>query len=68
MSDSRVVRDKLVVEVGKAKERSYILDFSGGWSSGNSIEFDWVHDKLTGFHNHPEVFNLKDVKLAFFEL
>ena len=29
--DCRIVRDELMVEVGKAKEGLYILNFGGGW-------------------------------------
>ena len=56
-----------MVEVGKAEEGLYILDFRGGQPGSNAIEFDRVHDKLTGFHNHSEVFNFRDIELAFFE-
>ena len=57
-----------MVEVGKAKEGSYILDFSGGWPSGNAVEFDQVHGELTGFYDHSKVFDFRDVKLAFLKL
>ena len=57
-----------MVEIGKAKEGIYFLDFGGGWPGSNAIEFDWVHGKLTRFHNHSKVFDFRDVKLAFLEL
>ena len=66
--DSRVVGYKLTVEISKAQEGLYVLDFGGGQSSGNAIELDWVHGKLTRFYDHSEVFNFWDVELAFLEL
>ena len=63
-----VVGDELMIEVGKAKEGPYILDFSGGWPGSNAVEFYWVYGKLSRFHNHPKVFNLWDIKLTLFEL
>ena len=68
VSDHRIVGNEPTVEVGKAKEGSYILDFSWGWPGGDAIEFDWVHSKLTGFHDHSKVFYLRDIKLAFLKL
>ena len=67
MSDSRVVGDKLMIEVGKAEEGSHILDFGRGWPGSNAIKFDRVHGKLTRFHDHSEVLDFRDVKLAFFK-
>ena len=67
-SDRGIVRDEPTIEVGKAKEGSYILDFSRGWPGGNAVEFDWVHSKLTRFHDHSEVFDFGDVELALLEL
>ena len=55
-----------MVEVGEAKEGSYFLDFGGGRPSGDAIELDRVHGKLTRFYNHPQVFNFWDIELAFF--
>ena len=34
-----MVGDKPVVEVDKAEERPYVLDFGGGWPGSNAIEF-----------------------------
>ena len=68
VSDSGVVKDKLMVEVGKAKEGTYFLDFGGGWPGGNAVEFHWVHGELTGFYDHSEVFDFGDIKLAFLKL
>ena len=68
MGDGRIVGDEPMIEVGKAKERSHILNFSWGWPCGNAVKFHWIHGKLTGFHDHSEVFDFRDVKLAFFEL
>ena len=62
-----VVGDELTIEVSETKEGSYILDFGRGWPGGNSIKLDQVHGKLTRFHNHSKVFNLRDIKLAFFK-
>ena len=67
-SYSGVVGDKPMIEIGKAEEGSYILDFGRGWPGSNTIKFHWVHDKLTGFHDHSEVLNLRDIKLTFSEL
>ena len=67
-SDCGIVRDELVIEVGKAEKGSYILDFSRGWPGSDAIKFDWVHSELTGFHNHSEVFDFRDVELALLEL
>ena len=66
--DSKVVRNKLAVKVGKAKEGLYILDFGWGWPGSDAVEFHRVHGKLTGFHDHSEVFDFRDVELAFLEL
>ena len=66
--DGGVVGNEPTVEVGKAKERSYIFDFGWGRPGSNAVEFDRVHGELTGFHDHSKVFNFWDVKLAFFEL
>ena len=68
MSNSGVVRYKLTVEVSEAKERSYILDFSRGWPGSNAVEFDRIHGKLTGFHDHPKVFDFRNIELAFLKL
>ena len=57
VNDIGVVGYKLTIEIGKAEEGSYILDFGGGWPGSNAIKFDQVHGKLTGFHDHSEVFN-----------
>ena len=57
-----------MVEVGKAKERSYILNFGWGWPSGNAVEFDRVHGELARFHDHSKVFDFRDVKLTLLEL
>ena len=59
--DDGVVGDELMVKVGTAKERLYVLDFGHGWPGGDAIEFDWVHGELTGFHNHSKVFNFWDI-------
>ena len=64
----RVVRDELIIEVGKTKEGLYILDFSGSRPSSDAVEFDWVHGELTRFYNHSKVFNFRNIKLAFLEL
>ena len=67
-SDNGVVGDELTVEVGEAKEGMHFLDFDGGWPYSNAIKFNWVHSKLTGFHDHSKKFNFKDVELAFLKL
>ena len=46
----------------------YVLDFGRSWPGSDAIELDWVHGKLTGFHDHSEVFDFRDVELAFLEL
>ena len=68
VSDIRVVGNESSVEVSKAEEGAYILDFGGGRPFGNSIKFDGVHGKLTGFDDHSEVFYLVRGKFAFLEL
>ena len=68
VGDSGVVGDELMVEVGKAKERSYVFDFSEGWPSGNTVKLDRVHGKLSGLQNHYKVFDFGDVELAFLKL
>ena len=35
-----IVGDEPTIEVGKAKEGSYILDFGGSWLCSNAVEFD----------------------------
>ena len=67
MGNSRVVRDELMVEVGKAKEGLYVLDFGRGWPGCDAIKLYWAHSKLTGCHDHPEIFDFRDIKLAFFK-
>ena len=51
MSNSRVVGDEPTIEIGKAEEGVYILDFGRSWPGSDAVEFDWVHDKLTRFDN-----------------
>ena len=63
-----VVGYEPTVEIGKAKEGSYVLDFDGGWPGGDAVEFYWVHGELTGFHDHSEVFDFWDIELALLEL
>ena len=41
-----------MIEVGKAEEGSYILDFGRGWPGGDAIELNGVHSKLTWFYDH----------------
>jgi len=65
--DIGVVGDESTVKIGKAEEGAYILDFSGGWPFGNSVEFDGVHGELSWFNDHSEVFYLVSGKLAFFK-
>ena len=43
VSDIGVIGDEPLVEVGKAQEGAYILDFSWGKPACNAIEFDRVH-------------------------
>ena len=57
-----------MIKVGEAKERTYFLDFSGCRPGSNAIQLDWVHGKLTRFHDHPEIFDLWYIELTFFEL
>ena len=63
-----IARDELIVEVDKAREGSHVLDFDWGWPGSNPIQLDQVHGELTRFYDHFEVFYLRDIKLAFFEL
>ena len=56
-----------MVEIGKAKEGSYVIDFGQGWPGSDAIKFNRVHGKLTRFHNHSKIFYFRDVELAFFE-
>ena len=63
-----VVGDELTIEVGKAKEGSYFLDFGGGWPGSNAIKLYRVYNELSWFDNHPEVFHFGDVKLALLKL
>ena len=66
--NSGIVGDELTIEIGKAKERTYILDFGWGQPGGHSIKFDRVHGKLPRFHNHSQVFNFRDVELTLLKL
>ena len=66
--DNGIIGDELLVEVGEAKEGLYFLHFGGGWPCSDAIKFNWVHGKLAGFHNHPKVFDFRNIKLALFEL
>ena len=68
MSDSRAVKDKLMIEVSKAQEGMYFFDFHEGLPGSNVIKFYEVHGKLTWFYDHPKVFHFRDVKLAFLKL
>ena len=68
MGDGGVIGNELTVEIGKAKEGSYILDFSRGWPGSNAIKFDRVHGELTRFYDHSEVFDFRDIELAFLKL
>jgi len=65
VSDVGVVGNELSVEIGEAKERAYILDFSGDWPFGNPVKFDGVYGKLARFDDHSKVFYLVSGKLAF---
>ena len=68
MGNYGIVGDEPTIEVGKAKEGLYVLDFGRGQPSSNTVKLDWVHGKLTGFHDHSKVFDFRDIKLAFFKL
>ena len=57
MGDSGVVGDEPTIEIGKAEEGSYVLDFDGGGPGSDTIEFDWIYGKLARFHDHSEIFN-----------
>ena len=57
-----------MIEVSKAKEGLYILDFSKCGPGSNAIKFDGVHGELSWSYDHSEVFNLRDVELALLEL
>ena len=46
----------------------YFLDFDGGWPGSDAVEFYRVHGQLTGFHDHSEVFDFRNVELGFLEL
>ena len=67
VSNSGIVWDKATIEVGKAKEGSYIFDFGRGGPAGNSIKFYWVHGKLSWFDYYAEIFNLQEGKLALLQ-
>ena len=41
--NSGVVRDKLTIEISKAEEGLYVLDFGGSQSCGNAIKLHWIH-------------------------
>ena len=66
--DSGIVGDKLTIEVDKVEEGLYILDFGESRPGSDAIKFDWVHSKLTGFHDLSKVFDFRDVKLALLKL
>ena len=68
MSDARVVKDELMVEISKIKEGSHIFDFGGGQPGSDAIKFYRVYGKLIQFDDHPKVFHFKDVKLALLKL
>ena len=68
VGDCGVVRDEPTIEIGKAKEGSYILNFGWGRPGGNVIKFDRVHSELSRFHNHSKVFDFRDIELAFLKL
>ena len=68
VSDGGIVGYEPTIEVGKAEERPYILDFSRGGPGSDAVEFDGVHSELTGFYNHSKVFDFRDVELTFLEL
>ena len=38
-----VVGNKPAIEISKAEEGAYVLDFSRGRPAGNAVEFDGVH-------------------------
>ena len=50
--DSGIVGDEPTIDIGKAEEGLYILDFHRGRPGGDAIEFNRVHGELTGFHDH----------------
>ena len=66
-SDIGIVRNESLVEIGETKERADVFHLGGGWPTGDSIEFNWVHGQLAGFDNHAEVFYLVGGKLALLE-
>jgi len=65
--DIGVVRDESTVEVGKAEERTYVLDFCRSRPFGNSVEFDGIHGELAWFNDHSKVFHLVGGEFAFLE-
>ena len=64
-SNIRIVRDKLSVEVGEAKEGADILDLSWSRPTCDAIKLNRVHGQLSGFDNHPKIFDLICGELAF---
>ena len=65
--DVGVIRDETSVEVGKAKERSNILDFLGGGPAGDTVQLYGIHGKLTRFDNHAEVFYFGSGEATFLQ-
>ena len=63
--DVGVVGDKASVEIGKAKEGSDVLHFFGSRPTGDAVQFDRVHGKLSGFDNHSKVFHFVGGEAAF---
>ena len=47
-----IVRNKSSVEVGKTKEGSNVFDFRGSWPFYNTVQFYWVHGKLSWSDDH----------------
>ena len=68
MGNAGVVRNKVPVEVGEAKEGVNVLHLGGGRPACNPVELNRIHSQLAWFYYHSEVFDLICGKPAFFEL
>ena len=56
--------NELAIEVREADERADLFDHGGNGPGENAIDFDGVHDQLSGANNDAEELYLLSVKEA----
>ena len=67
MSEFGVVWDKLLIEVGKAKEGAYVLHFCWYGPFFDAFDLDWVHCNGVLPNDHPQVLYFRKIEVTFLQ-